>query len=257
MEVAMKKAQISAVAAILIFGPTIPAVADWNPLGEIQESPNYYTNVQLGGFSGPVERIRIRSHGRSDCEMVGVKYANGVKQEVFSGTLFDRQDQTINFPGAPKISGVALECRAADGDGSRITVAADTEHGVVFFQPSDFGYQTREFGQFSRSSDLTPLASRDFGFLNQRSLMLNDSEPRSTREIALQPVGANARCRNVEATFDDGITTSIVPNDGDELLNGRIYRFRVARQDHDLDSINLTCQAENGDHVKINVYAVV
>jgi hypothetical protein len=100
------------------------------------------------------------------------------------------------------------------------------------------------------------LASRDFGDLGQRTLMLGETEPRSVQAIALQPVGADARCSSVRAMFDDGTVSRVTPNDGNDLYEGHIYKAYVGGNNRDLSSVNLTCEATNGDHVKINVYAV-
>jgi hypothetical protein len=203
--------------------------------------------VQLGNFTGPVERIRIHSNGRADCDKVGVTYENGDTQEVFSGVILDGQDQTITFPDqSRRVQAVSLNCRAEHEDGARLAVAAD----MPAFTPA---------GSYSRAvtpaGDLVLLASRDFGDLDQRTLMLGDSEPRAVRDIVLEPVGADARCRNVSARFDDGTTARAVPNGGDNLYEGRMYHAYIGSGNRDLSSINLTCEAENGDYVKINIYA--
>jgi hypothetical protein len=247
-EIAMRKTRVIAMAALLAAGTTIPALAEWNHVGDVQISPDHYTNAQMGSFTGPVDRIRFHSSGRSDCENIRVTYSNGDTQEVFSGTILDGQDQTITFPDrSRRVESVSLNCRAAHDDGARIAVAADTS-----------AFPARDIYPPSAASagDLELLASRDFGVLNQRSLMLANSDPRSVEEIALEPVGADARCRNVRAVFDDGTSTRSVPNDGENLREGQIYRSYVGGGTRALDSIDLTCEAANGDHVKINVYAV-
>jgi len=242
----MRKTCVIAIAALLSAG-AMPALAEWNHVGDVQVSPERYSNVQLGGFTGPVEQIRMHSAGRADCDDVRVTYENGDTQQVFSGTILDGQDQTITFPDPSRnVRAVALDCRAAHEDGAHISVAADIPafRGTETYGPA-----------IPPASDMVLLASRDFGDLNQRTLMLN-SEPRPVRAIALQPIGSDARCSNVSALFDDGTTSRAIPNDGDNLQEGRIYRAYVGGGNRDLDSVNLTCEAANGDHVRINVYAV-
>ncbi len=247
----MKKARMIAIATLLTAGSAIPAFAAWTHVGDVQVSPYRYTDVQLGEFNGPVERIRFHSDGRADCDNIRVRYDNGDTREVFSGALFDGQDQTIAFPDRSSlVNEVSFSCRAAHEGGAQIAVSAD--------MPA-FDTSTHAIGDYTAASPagvVMLLASRDFGDLGQRTLMLGATEPRSVRAIALEPVGADARCSSVRAMFDDGTTIRATPNDGGNLYEGHIYKAYVDGRNRDLSGVNLTCEAANGDHVKINVYAV-
>ena len=250
----MKKAHTIAIAAMLTAGSAIPALAAWNHVGNVEVSPSRYTDVQLGGFRGPVERIRFHSDGRADCDNIRVRYDNGETREVYSGTLYDGQDQTITFPDRSSlVNAVSFSCRAARDDGAQIAVAADMPDFETPARAID-NYAVDDYRAVPASS-VTLLASRDFGDLDQRTLMLGGPQPRPVRAIALEPIGADARCSSVQATFDDGSSTRVAPNDGNDLYEGHTYRAYVGAH-RDLNSVNLTCEAANGDHVKINVYAV-
>lgn len=246
----MKKARMIAIAAMLTTASALPALAAWNSVGNVQVSPYRYTDVQLGEFNRPVERIRFRSDGRADCDHIRVRYDNGDTREVFSGTLYDGQDQTIAFPDQSSlVNEVSFSCRAAHEGGAQIAVSADMP-----------AFDTRAIGDdraaTAPAGEVMLLASRDFGDLGQRTLMLGATEPWSVRAIALEPVGADARCTSVRAMFDDGSTIRATPNEGGNLYEGHIYKAYVDGRNRDLSSVNLTCEAANGDHVKINVYAV-
>jgi hypothetical protein len=248
----MRKTRTIAIAALLAAGTAMPALAEWNHIGDLEASPDHYSNVQLGGFTGRVEQIRINAAGRADCDDVRVTYENGDTQDVFSGTIPGGQDQLITFPDqSRRVEAVSLNCRAEREDGAHIAVSAD----IPAFRATD-DHPPPHTSSYTPARDLVLLASRDFGDLDQRTLMLNSSEPRAIDEIALQPVGADARCRNVRALFDDGTTSRTVPNDGDDLQEGHIYSAFVGGGDRDLNGIDLTCEAANGDHVQIKVYAV-
>ena len=247
----MRKTRVIAIAALLAAGSSLPALAEWNHVGDIQVSPDQYSNVQLGAFTGPVDQIRLHSAGRANCDNVRVIYENGDTQEIFSGAILDGQDQTISFPDrSRRLEAVSLDCRAAYEGGAHIAVAADmpygTTGGAVRYAPV----------AAPPVSDMVLLASRDFGDLNQRSLMLSNTESRPVQTIALEPIGADARCRTMSTQFDDGSISRTVPNGGAELQEGHIYRSFVDSGGRDLNNINLTCEAANGDHVKINVYAM-
>jgi len=201
----------------------MPALADWNHVGDLEVSPDHYSSVQLSGFTGPVEQIGLHATGRSDCDDVRVTYENGDTQQVFAGTILNGQDQLITFPDQSRtVRAVSLNCRAANDIDAHIAVAAD----IPEFRPGASFAPAAAYGP-APDRDAVLLASRDFGDLNQRSLMLNSDEPRSVQEIALEPVGADARCLNVSALFDDGTTSSAIPNDGDDLRQGHMYRAYV------------------------------
>ena len=246
----MKKARMIAIAAMLTAGSAIPALAAWNHVGNVEVSPYRYTDVQLGGFRGPVERIRFHSDGRADCDNIRVRYDNGETREVYSGALYDGQDQTITFPDRSSlVNAISFSCRATREDGAQIAVAAD----MPAFETASPAIMD-DYRAFP-AGDVMLLASRDFGDLGQRTLMLGGTGPRPVRAIALEPIGADARCSSVRAMFDDGSSTRVTPNGGNDLYEGHTYRAYVGAH-RDLNSVNLTCEAANGDHVKINVYAI-
>src|SRR5579872_6195428 len=175
----MKKAHTFAIAAMLTMGTAIPALAAWNHVGNVEVSPYRYTDVQLGNFQGPVDRIRFHSDGRADCDNIRVRYDNGMTREVYSGALYDGQDQTITFPDRSSlVNAISFSCRAAHEGGAQIAVAADMP---AFETPA------RTFDDYRAppASDVMLLASRDFGVPGQRTLMLGGAEPRAVRAIAL------------------------------------------------------------------------
>src|SRR5579863_5874120 len=153
-------------------------------------------------------------------------------REVYSGALYDGQDQTITFPDRSSlVNAISFSCRAAHEGGAQIAVAADMP---AFETPA------RTFDDYRAppASDVMLLASRDFGVPGQRTLMLGGTEPRAVRAIALEPVGADARCTSVRAQFDDGSSSRVIPNGGNELYEGHMYRAYVDTGSRDLSSVN-------------------
>jgi hypothetical protein len=100
----------------------------------------------------------------------------------------------------------------------------------------------------------TPMATQHFGRWDDHSVMISNNP--GLDAIALQPVGADARCRNVTASFDDGTSDSMPVNGGMTMREGNIYRVHVDGAAHGLDAIGLTCEAENGDAVAIRVFGI-
>lgn len=100
----------------------------------------------------------------------------------------------------------------------------------------------------------TPMATQHFGQWDNHSLMISNNPGLSA--IALQPVGADAKCRNITASFDDGTSASVPVNQGMTMRDGALYRVHVDGREHGLDAIGLTCEAENGDAVAIRVFGI-
>lgn len=100
----------------------------------------------------------------------------------------------------------------------------------------------------------TPMATQHFGRWDDHSLMISNNP--GLNAIALEPVGADARCRNITASFDDGSSDSMPVNGGMTMRDGALYRIHVNSQDRGLDAIGLTCEAENGDAVAIRVFGI-
>ena len=103
---------------------------------------------------------------------------------------------------------------------------------------------------------LQPIAEPDFGHWANHSIMVNGSGERELNAIALQPVGADAQCRRLTTTFDDGSSSVALGIDGAPLREGEIYRVHVDGQDRSLSGIGLTCQARNNESVTIKVFGV-
>ena len=247
----MRNSRLFAFASLLVAGTAYSAKAAVNS-DAVYVSPAHYTNVNWSDFDGPVARLNFVADRSVDCDHVTVNYRDGTTQDVFSGTLFGGERQTVAFPGGPRrVKTVNFACRADNGYGARISLSADIEPAA-----RDYYSLTRDDPDASRVVGMQPIAEPDFGHWANHSIMVSGSGERELNAIALEPVGADAQCRQLTATFDDGSSDNMLVNGGAPLREGEIYRVHVDGQDRSLSGIGLTCQARNSDAVRIRVFGV-
>ena len=249
----MRKTRLIAFAAALSIGVALPALAAFDA-DTVYVSPDHYTTASWSDFAGPVERLNVVSNRNVDCDHITVHYRDGTSQDVFSGLLYSGERQSIAFPGGTRqISDVRLACRADSDFGARLSLSADVTPPVTRI----YTYSARRIDPEARAAvSLQPIAEPDFGHWANHSIMVTGSGERELDTIALQPVGADAQCRQLTTTFDDGSSSAMTVNDGAPLREGEIYRVHVDGQDRALSGIGLTCQARNNESVTIKVYGV-
>lgn len=250
----MRKTRILAFAAALSMGAALPALAALEN-DTVYVSPDHYTGASWSGFGDPIERLNVVSDRTVDCDHITVHYRDGATQDVFSGLLYSGERQSIAFPGGARpIASVRLSCRADNDFGARLSLSADVTPPVT--RTYTYTYTARRVDPDARAASLQPIAEPDFGHWANHSIMVSGSGERELDAIALQPVGADAQCRRLTTTFDDGSSSVMTVNDGAPLREGELYRVHVDGQDRALSGIGLTCQARNDNSVTIKVYGV-
>ncbi len=249
----MRKTRLFAFAAALSIGAALPALAAFDG-DTVYVSPDRYTSATWTDFDGPVDRLNVVSNRNVDCDHITIHYRDGGSQNVFSGMLYSGERQSIAFPGGARpISDVRLACRADNDFGARLSLSADVTPPVT----RTYSYPTRRIDPDAAAAvSLQPIAEPDFGHWANHSIMVSGSGERELNAIALQPVGADAQCRRLTTTFDDGSSSDMTVNGGAPLREGEVYRVHVDGQDRGLSGIGLTCQARNNDTVTIKVFGV-
>ena len=245
----MKKTRLFSLAAALGIGVALPALAAFDT-NTVYVSPDRYTTASVSDFEGPVDRLNVVSNRNVDCDHITIHYRDGTVQDVFSGMLYSGERQSIAFPGGRSIADVRLACRTDSDFGARLSLTAD-------MAPPPRAYYAPHYDSDAATAvSLQPIAEPDFGHWANHSIMVSGSGERELNAIALQPVGADAQCRRLTATFDDGSSSVTTVNDGAPLREGEMYRVHVDGQDRGLSGIGLTCQARNNDLVTIKVFGV-
>ncbi len=234
------KSRLLAAAAIFTAATATPALADWQRIGTAAVTDDDYTTTHVSGVPSHLNQLTFRADADVKCTAIRAEYANGFKQDLYSGTLFGGRDQIVFFPeGSREVRDVALDCRSESGGTARIALYGDTAlHRTAYLPPVHRG--------------LMPVASRDFGDTAERSVMLPGLHP--VDQVAIQPVDGDARCTRITARFDNGDIREVVPNDGYRLHEGNIYRLDIADHPRDLNSIEMRCQASDTDNVHIRVF---
>lgn len=241
----MKTSLLLATAGIFIIAPQ-PASADWVRISSVDIPDDGYADVRVASVPERVQRLRFKTDADVKCDAIRAEYENGYTQDLFSGTLHEGQTQTVYFPeGSRRVERISMTCRSEDGDMARVALYADASSGSlrsdVLSSPS-----------VALHAGLVPVASREFGDTAKRSVMLDDARP--VDAVAIQPVGGDARCTRISARFDDGATDDVVPNDGDRMQEGTIYRIPISDRGRDLNGIDMVCRASGTDNVSIRVF---
>jgi hypothetical protein len=248
----VRKTKLFALAMALSAGVALPAWAA-RDTDTVFISPDHYTRASLTDFDGPVERLNIVSNRNADCDHVTVHYRDGTAQSVFTGMLYSGERQSIALPdNVRRIADVQLACRADDDFGAQLSLTAET----MPYRPHPYYAGPRYDADAAAAVSMQPIAEPDFGHWANHSIMVSGSGERELNAIALQPVGADAQCRRLTTTFDDGSSSVTTVNDGAPLREGEVYRVHVDSRDRGLNGIGLTCQASNNDSVTIKVFGV-
>lgn len=273
----MKKSRLLILASALSLGASLPALAALDEIGAVDVSADQFTHAHWSKFGGPVQGLSFLSNDSDvTCDHITANFQDGHSQDVYAGMLLKGARTSIWFPEGPRdLSSVDFACRAENGDGARIALDADigpyrsawesspdwaTHWSHVFNNDEALAPPRAPMAQAAPlpppQPTLVPLASTDFGQLDEHSIMISGGPQRHLDAIALQPLGADARCRSVTAQFDDGSQNNMTINGGAPMQNGQIYQVPVTGEDRNLAALGLTCQAQNSTAVTIKVYGV-
>ena len=72
--------------------------------------------------------------------------------------------------------------------------------------------------------------------------------------IALKPIGADARCSQITATFDNGRTQNLALHNGDMLRQGTFNGVDLPGDRRNVASLYLKCRATDARRVTIQIY---
>jgi hypothetical protein len=104
-----------------------PAAAGYVRLGSVDVGYRADMDTAYSEFGGRLESLRLVA-SRSDiyCRAVVVQYANGERQNVFSGRLDERRPVEVDLRGrARKVDSVRFACRSDEFRGGRIYVEGE------------------------------------------------------------------------------------------------------------------------------------
>jgi len=268
----MKGPRLLALAAILVSGTAAPALAAWDRIGSVDVSSRNGTQVAYENFGGRVESLALRARDADVmCRNVTATFGNGQTADIFHGVLPRGRNVTVDLPGNTRmIRRVDFDCRAQDRGNAQVEISADVgryqaewRHSPdwdrvwsrVFPWANDRGVGNDRYvtGQLDTSGWI-PLASQRFEGRRDHSMAFTGWRGRDLTSIALRPVNDDARCTNVTATFANGRTREL--NLGSNFLRrDRMMTIDLPGDRRDVTRIDMSCHAEHGDMVTIQVLA--
>ncbi len=78
---------------------------------------------------------------------------------------------------------------------------------------------------------------------------------RNVERLAVRAVNDDARCSRVSATFANGMTRDLNIGEGNLLREDRVYQLDLPGRSRDVMRVDMTCHAENGRQVTMQVMA--
>src|SRR3569623_43866 len=121
------KTALPALAAILVLGTALPALADWNEVGHVDVRFRGDREMQDVRLGGPVEQLQFKAEG-SDifCRSVRATFGNGRDREIFRGPLRRGDTRMIDLPGERRnLRGLSFQCASQRPGDASIRVVAD------------------------------------------------------------------------------------------------------------------------------------
>jgi len=252
-----------ALVAALSLGTAAPALAAYDTVGSVNIDFRRDRDARSMDFGGPVERIQLTA-ARSDidCRKVTARFGNGKTREIYQGRLRQGRVTNVDLPGGDRnVRQLIFNCGARDQSGGTIRISADIGR-----------YQD----EWRRHPDFARLWSRMFNWGNPAGAGRDDRwhlvsterfEGRNDREtsvagwrgrrvdmIALKPVNANARCREVTAHFGNGNARELDLPRGDYLRQGQLQRIDLPGDTRNLRSLSMRCRATDRGQVSIQVF---
>ncbi|MEP6830384.1 MAG: hypothetical protein ABI963_08600 [Rhizomicrobium sp.] len=253
------KATLPALAAMLVLGTAIPALADWDEVGRINLRSRNDREMQDVRLGGAVEKLQLRAEGDDVfCRSVRATFGNGQTREIFRGPLRRGDATDVDMPGDRRnLRNLSFQCGPQHRGDASIRVVADVgRYRDEWRRNPDFD---RVWARtFNWGSDLVNnwkfLGSEDFRGRGDTENHFAGWRGRNIDALALKPVGADARCTQVAARFRNGRMQPLDVNRGDVLRENQYYKLDVPGNRRDLESISLNCRPMNGRQVTMQIF---
>jgi hypothetical protein len=238
----------------------LPAFAAWDEVGRLSVSPNAERFEKDFRMGGPVERLRLTAEGDDIlCRAVQAQFGNGADRQVFRGPLRRGQTTDIDLPGESRvIRNLSFQCRSEHRDGATIRIGADVgRYRDVWRRNPDFArFWARTFNW---GSDLLNnwqlVGSENFRGRDEEESHFDGWRGKRVDSLALKPIGADARCRQVIAHFGNGRDRTLDVNRGDLLREDQFYKLDLPGDRRNVDSLSLRCSPANARQVTIQIFA--
>jgi len=257
-----KRTTILATVALLGFGASAPAMADYVRLGSVDVGYRMDRDTTWNRFGGGMEGLRLVADGNDVlCRSIVVHFANGSMQNVFSGML--REDRPIYVDlagGTRRVRDVQFTCRSDRRSGARIYIAADvgrfrdewrSSPGWAAFWSHIFNWGPGYQSGYDANYWVTLGRERFEGRIDHENRFAGWGG-RSVERIGLRAIDDDATCLAMRVDFRNGTSTRIAVGG---LPQGRMQVFDLPGSNRDVTNVALTCHAEHGRAVTVEILA--
>jgi len=278
----MRSPRLLAMAAILLSSVAVPASAAWDRIGSVDFSPRDNTETQYGNFGGRVESLSLIARNADvRCRDVTATFGNGDTQQVFRGFLPRARNVEVTLPNGRFIRRLDFDCRPMDRDRATVDIAADIgRYQAEWRQSPDWDrmwsrmfpwandrYGRDRYGNNDRfrndryvtgrldTSGWITLGSGQFDGRYDHEMTFGGWRARDVSSIALRPMNDDARCTNVRATFANGQTRDLNIGEGNVLRRDQVNTIDLPGERRNVERIDMTCRAEHGGMVTMQVLA--
>ena len=273
----MRSPRLMAMAAILFSGVAVPAFAAFDHIGTVDVTSQPGHDVQYGNFGGRVEALSLQARD-SDvmCRNVTATFGNGRTRDIYHGVLPRGRNVSVDLPGEARIvRRIDFDCRSMQRPTGRIEISADVGRYQAEWRRSpdwermwsrmfpwandrdrDRRFDNDRYitGQLDTSGWI-PVATERFDGRYDREMTFTGWRGRNLDTIAFRPLNDDARCRNVTVTFADGSRNTLNLDNGDLLREDRITTVDLPGYRRDVTRIDMSCHAEHGNMVTMQVLA--
>lgn len=278
----MRSSRLLAMAAILFSSVAVPAWAAWDRIGSVDFSARDNSDTQYGNFGGRVESLSLIARNADvRCRDVTATFGNGQTQQVFRGFLQRGRNVELTLPNGRLIRRLDFDCRPMDRERATVDIAADVgRYQAEWRQSPDwdrmwsrmfpwandrsgrdrYGYNDRfgndryVTGRLDTSGWIT-LGSEQFNGRYDHEMTFGGWRARDVSSIALRPMNDDARCTNVRATFANGETRDLNIGERNVLRRDQVSTLDLPGERRNVQRIDMTCRAEHGGMVTMQVLA--
>jgi len=277
----MRSPRLLTMAAILFSSVAVPASAAWDRIGSVDFSFRDTSDTQYGNFGGRVESLALTARNTDvRCRGVTATFGNGTTQQVFRGSLPRGRNVEVTLPNGRMIRRLDFDCRPMDRGRATVDIAADIGRYQAEWRRSPdwertwsrmfpwangtgndrygsndrFGNDRYVTGRLDTSGWIT-LGSEQFNGRNDHEMTFTGWRGRNVSSIALRPMNDDARCTNIRATFANGETRDLNIGERNLLRQDRVNTIDLPGERRNVERIDMTCHAEHGGMVTMQVLA--
>jgi len=252
----------------------------WDRIGSVTFSFRPDRETEYGNFGGRVERLSFLARNADvRCQNVTATFANGRTSSLYRGQLRQGRSIVVDIPGQSQmVRRIDFNCRSLSRRApARVDIAADIgQYRAEWRRSPDwdrmwsrmFNWGDDRYGD-NRGRDgndryvsggLTSdgwitLGTEEFNGRVDRESTFAGFAGRNVERLAVRAVNDDARCSRVTATFANGQRQNLNIGESNLLREDRVYQLDLPGRTRDVMRVDMTCHAENGRQVTMQVMA--